>query len=85
MAIRTLGVLTKPDQIEPRCHKNWQSVISGESFALKMGYFMVKNPSQIELEENMSHEVCLRLYSAHERLGITQLADTVACRRSGMP
>lgn len=54
---RTLGVLTKPDTIEYGCHANWLSVLRGDSFPLKLGYFMVRNSTQKELEDNVSHEV----------------------------
>jgi hypothetical protein len=29
---RTLGVLTKPDQVEEGCHGQWLQVLAGERF-----------------------------------------------------
>jgi len=53
---RTLGVLTKPDTIEEGTHQRWaEQVVTGSKGALKLGYYMVKNPSQQQLDEGMHH------------------------------
>lgn len=48
MGVRTLGVLTKPDTIEKGTGDKWVSILTGEKYALKLGYFIVKLPSKIE-------------------------------------
>jgi hypothetical protein len=45
--MRTIGVLTKADTIEPGTHENWLKVLKGETYPLKLGYFCVVNPSQV--------------------------------------
>lgn len=49
--IRTLGVLTKPDTIEPGCHDRYLKVITGKLHELKLGYYVVRNLTQAELLE----------------------------------
>lgn len=44
---RTIGVLTKADTIELGTHDNWLKVLKGDTYALKLGYFCVVNPSQV--------------------------------------
>jgi hypothetical protein len=46
---RTVGVLTKPDQIEEACHGQWLSVLKGDRYPLKLGYYVVRNPNQVQL------------------------------------
>ncbi|KAJ1541064.1 hypothetical protein HK405_010919, partial [Cladochytrium tenue] len=53
---RTIGVLTKPDTIESGTHDRWLSVMVGERYALKLGYWMVKNPSNLELVGRISFD-----------------------------
>lgn len=45
--MRTIGVLTKPDTIEPGTHDTWLRVLQGGAYHLKLGYFCVVNPSQV--------------------------------------
>eukprot|EP01083_Nonionella_stella_P194314 716766_1 len=53
---RTVGVLTKPDTIEPHCHEKWLSILTDKSHRLKLGWFMVKNPSKTELDKSPTFE-----------------------------
>jgi hypothetical protein len=46
---RTVGVLTKPDTIEEACHAPWLAVLKGERYPLRLGYFLVRSPSQAQL------------------------------------
>ncbi|KAG8796375.1 hypothetical protein FRC12_024551 [Ceratobasidium sp. 428] len=46
---RTIGVLTKPDRIEPGEEERWLKMISGQANALKNGWFCVKQPNSKEL------------------------------------
>jgi hypothetical protein len=50
---RTLGVLTKPDQIETATEAQWSAMFNNHSpkFKLELGYFAVRNPPQKELNE----------------------------------
>ncbi|RUP08584.1 P-loop containing nucleoside triphosphate hydrolase protein [Jimgerdemannia flammicorona] len=47
--IRTLGVLTKPDTIEPGCYEKYFKIIRGHSHPLRLGYYAVRNLTQAEL------------------------------------
>ncbi|THH23246.1 hypothetical protein EUX98_g7932, partial [Antrodiella citrinella] len=51
---RTIGVLTKPDTVLRGEHANWLRVLDGVSHPLKLGYFVTKQPSPEELEEDLS-------------------------------
>ncbi|CAG8699061.1 641_t:CDS:2, partial [Acaulospora colombiana] len=51
---RTLGVLTKPDIIEPGTHEPWLRIIRGEAHKLSLGYYIVKNPNKKRLMENIT-------------------------------
>ncbi|KAG8705909.1 hypothetical protein FRC09_002697 [Ceratobasidium sp. 395] len=53
---RTIGVLTKPDRIEPGSESPWISMIRGESNALRHGWFSVKQPSARQLDAGLSWE-----------------------------
>jgi hypothetical protein len=44
---RTIGVLTKPDRIEDNCHQRWLDMIKGRELKLALGYYVVKNPTQV--------------------------------------
>lgn len=46
---RTLGVLTKPDQVEDGAEESIMKLVRGEAHKLKLGWYMVKNLSQKEL------------------------------------
>jgi GTP-binding protein EngB required for normal cell division len=49
LGVRTVGILTKPDTIEPGAHKQWAEVLLGNQYFLKAGYYMVKCMSRSEL------------------------------------
>ncbi|KAG8796640.1 hypothetical protein FRC12_013632 [Ceratobasidium sp. 428] len=53
---RTIGVLTKPDRIEPDSEAPWISMIRGESNALRHGWFSVKQPSARQIDAGLSWE-----------------------------
>lgn len=52
---RTVGCLTKPDRwpVGTKTHII-QSVLRGDAFAVGHGYFVTKQPNQVELNKNMS-------------------------------
>ncbi|KAG9301962.1 hypothetical protein G9A89_021006 [Geosiphon pyriformis] len=54
--IRTLGVLTKPDTIEPGEDEIWGMIIRGEAHRLRLGYYVVKNPAKLELSKGITFE-----------------------------
>ncbi|KAJ3319684.1 hypothetical protein HDU76_000474 [Blyttiomyces sp. JEL0837] len=54
--LRTIGVLTKPDTIEPGTHDRWLQIMQGQTYPLKLGYWMIKNPSKTELDRHVSFE-----------------------------
>ncbi|KAJ3034290.1 hypothetical protein HK097_004558 [Rhizophlyctis rosea] len=54
--LRTLGVLTKPDTIEPGTHDRWLQVLLGQNWSLQLGYWVVKNPSKSELDKHITFE-----------------------------
>lgn len=54
---RTIGVITKPDLIDDGAEKEVAVVLSNKRKPLKLGYIMVKNRSQREVEENVSVQV----------------------------
>ncbi|GFH14300.1 dynamin-type G domain-containing protein [Haematococcus lacustris] len=53
---RTLGVITKVDVIPPGSHKMWIRMMQGDLFPLDLGYYMVVNPNQVDLDQGTSHE-----------------------------
>jgi hypothetical protein len=53
---RTLGVLTKPDRVEVGTEAKKLDVIYGRSYALKLGYWVVKNRTPEELQRNISFD-----------------------------
>lgn len=54
---RTIGVLTKPDRLQSNDRVDvWKSVLQGQKFCKGHGYFVVKQPSQAELESGITHE-----------------------------
>lgn len=50
---RTIGVITKPDLIDVGAEPEVASVLSNQRKPLKLGYVMVKNRSQREVEQNI--------------------------------
>ncbi|GFH30311.1 uncharacterized protein HaLaN_29141, partial [Haematococcus lacustris] len=53
---RTLGVITKADVIPPGSHRMWIRMMQGDLFPLDLGYYMVVNPNQVDLDQGTSHE-----------------------------
>ncbi|GFH23228.1 uncharacterized protein HaLaN_20813, partial [Haematococcus lacustris] len=53
---RTLGVITKVDVIPPGSHNMWIRMMRGDLFPLDLGYYMVVNPNQVDLDQGTSHE-----------------------------
>jgi hypothetical protein len=50
------GVLTKPDRLSSGEHAEvWKRVLEGKEFCKGHGYFVVKQPSQAELYNGMTH------------------------------
>ncbi|KAJ3017362.1 hypothetical protein HKX48_003571 [Thoreauomyces humboldtii] len=54
--MRTLGVLTKPDTIEAGTHDRWLQIMLGHQYALKLGYWMIKNPTKADLDRDISFD-----------------------------
>ncbi|CAG8461341.1 4208_t:CDS:2 [Dentiscutata heterogama] len=54
--IRTLGVLTKPDQIEEDTHDIWLKILRGDAYKLDLGYYIIKNPSKRQLNDGITFE-----------------------------
>ncbi|CAG8447927.1 4186_t:CDS:2 [Dentiscutata erythropus] len=54
--IRTLGVLTKPDQIEEDTHEIWLKILQGEAYKLDLGYYIIKNPTKKQLNDGITFE-----------------------------
>ncbi|KAF5825298.1 hypothetical protein DUNSADRAFT_12006, partial [Dunaliella salina] len=54
-AQRTLGVLTKADTIEPRCHGIWLKLMHNDSDPRldPLGFYMVCNPTQEDVERGI--------------------------------
>eukprot|EP01060_Flectonema_neradi_P025528 TRINITY_DN3433_c0_g1_i3.p1 TRINITY_DN3433_c0_g1~~TRINITY_DN3433_c0_g1_i3.p1 ORF type:complete len:770 (+),score=166.09 TRINITY_DN3433_c0_g1_i3:53-2362(+) len=82
---RTVGVLTKPDLIDEGAEEEVLKVLLNERKPLKLGYFMVKNRSQKQLDDGLtlndaqedekryfqSHSVFRR--ANHDQLGVESL------------
>lgn len=47
---RTLGVLTKPDLVDKGAEKDVLDLIDGKKHCLALGWYLVKNPGQQELD-----------------------------------
>ncbi|KAJ3104555.1 hypothetical protein HDU97_009067 [Phlyctochytrium planicorne] len=56
IGVRTIGVLTKPDTIEAGTHDRWLQILLGHSYTLKLGYWMVKNPSKADLDRKIGFD-----------------------------
>ena len=53
---RTIGVLTKPDRLQSDDRIDaWTSVLHGRNFCMGHGYFVVKQPSQADLNKGVNH------------------------------
>ncbi|KAL6764895.1 P-loop containing nucleoside triphosphate hydrolase protein [Haematococcus lacustris] len=80
---RTLGVLTKPDMIEPGCHAAWLDVLQGNRWPLALGYYCVRNPSQSHVMAGMDSATARSLEAAFfsQTQPWAQLSNTpLACR-----
>lgn len=51
---RTIGVLTRPDVIQPREHDRWLKMLSGGPPKLHYGYYAVRNPGTEQLLEKIT-------------------------------
>lgn len=49
--LRTFGILTKPDLVDRGAENRVIDLLNGQTHALKLGWHVVKNPGQAELEE----------------------------------
>ncbi|KAJ3044369.1 hypothetical protein HDV00_002261 [Rhizophlyctis rosea] len=54
--LRTLGVLTKPDTIEAGTHDRWLQILLGNQWALQLGYWVVKNPSKVDMDKGITFD-----------------------------
>ena len=53
---RCIGVITKPDRLPGNDRvQHWNNVLRGEVFKLGHGYFVTKQPSQVELDAGITH------------------------------
>ncbi|CAG8790411.1 20572_t:CDS:1, partial [Gigaspora rosea] len=52
--IRTLGVLTKSDQIEKDTYDIWLKILQGEAYKLDLRYYIVKNLSKRQLNAGIT-------------------------------
>lgn len=48
---RTLGVLTKPDLVDKGAERNVLDMVNGHTVKLQLGWHVVRNPGQEELED----------------------------------
>lgn len=80
--IRTLGILTKPDLVDRGAEGRVVDLIDGKAHALKLGWHIVKNPGQAELEEKMDRDAIeLKFFNTvapwskleKDKVGITSL------------
>jgi hypothetical protein len=53
---RCMGVLTKPDLMSTNRIEHVKRILSGQTFTLGKSWFVTKQLSQEELEENVSHQ-----------------------------
>ncbi|KAI0243778.1 hypothetical protein L0F63_000408, partial [Massospora cicadina] len=92
---RTIGVLTKPDTIEAGCHDTWFQVLNNRRYRLKLGYYIIKNPTKQELDEKVSFKEARereRIFfranspwntasaSAKEHMGVDRLSEALSIR-----
>ena len=54
--LRTIGVITKPDNIPTGEHDKWLALAKNENLrqTLALGYYVVKNPGQKQLNEGIT-------------------------------
>jgi hypothetical protein len=51
---RTIGVLTKADCIQTGMQDEWMKVLTGARYPLKLGWYMVCNPKQKDLDDGIA-------------------------------
>ncbi len=83
--IRTLGVLTKPDLVDKGAEKNVVDLVEGRKHQLKLGWHVLRNASQDELNKRVAdRDVTERIFFAgqspwntldEERVGIASFRD----------
>ena len=83
--IRTLGVLTKPDLVDKGAEKNVIDLVEGRKHQLKLGWHILRNASQDELDKRVAdRDATERNFFAGqspwnsldgERVGITSFRD----------
>lgn len=49
-------MLTKPDTLQPREEPPWLDVIEGRKHQLALGYFMTKQPGQVDVDNKISYQ-----------------------------
>ncbi|KAL8669511.1 MAG: hypothetical protein Q9168_005902 [Polycauliona sp. 1 TL-2023] len=83
--IRTLGVLTKPDLVDKGAEKNVVDLVEGRKHQLKLGWHVLRNASQDELNKRVAdRDATERIFFAgqspwntldEERVGIASFRD----------
>eukprot|EP00445_Apocalathium_hangoei_P079860 CAMPEP_0204174424 /NCGR_PEP_ID=MMETSP0361-20130328/45863_1 /ASSEMBLY_ACC=CAM_ASM_000343 /TAXON_ID=268821 /ORGANISM="Scrippsiella Hangoei, Strain SHTV-5" /LENGTH=900 /DNA_ID=CAMNT_0051132895 /DNA_START=33 /DNA_END=2735 /DNA_ORIENTATION=+ len=53
---RTVGVLTKADLLQKGTESEWLSIVRNAKFELYHGYFVLRNPSQSELDSSVTSD-----------------------------
>ncbi|CAO1621291.1 unnamed protein product [Sympodiomycopsis kandeliae] len=89
---RTIGVLTKPDQIQEGDHHLWIDILTGKKEKLEHGYYAVRNPNSRQLSEKLTSASTRRIEKEffnpppwskleqkfRKRLGTQQLAQRLS-------
>ncbi|PYH45956.1 dynamin family protein [Aspergillus saccharolyticus JOP 1030-1] len=76
---RTLGVLTKPDLVDEGAEQKIVDIVAGHNLPLKHGWILVRNLSQLELEEGkVDRDI------AEAEYGKKKFWNTVAADRYGI-
>ncbi|KAF2670865.1 dynamin GTPase [Microthyrium microscopicum] len=55
--VRTLGVLTKPDLVDSGAEKSVMELVKGVRHKLEMGWYILRNPGQKDIEDGTSDRV----------------------------
>lgn len=92
-----IGVLTKPDTLQPGEEGAWLSILEGQRHPLHHGYYMTKQPATKELLEKLSWEAAREREkeyfdttpiwaksSATNRLGTANLTKNLSRLLSGL-
>ncbi|KAB8346057.1 hypothetical protein FH972_023109 [Carpinus fangiana] len=91
---RTIGVLTKPDRLEAGVNiEQWDKILFGDIFKTEFGYYVTKQPAQVELDREVDHSTaraqeskffasekpwCTALSHHRERFGTNKLSDRLS-------